>query len=256
MDHQGVRTFFLSSGTVRASFDGAHCLGGGTDASVYLAEFKNEKVALKVYKKPTLVVSPSTASGHQNPVRSRREDESSTYESLKQKNVMCPFLLSPIEIFEIPEHDGNHMAVVTEYCESNLYSLLVGAEWIHFTPQHKRQIVIELLLAVKQLHEVGIMHRDLKPDNIMFKRHRGTGCLQVKLGDFGYSRQADDAREWTSGVGTATHMAPECLFNFAYGPVPYDFKADVFSLGIIVYACICRCECADMYARMCGSFGF
>jgi serine/threonine protein kinase len=82
-------------------------------------------------------------------------------------------------------------------------------------------------------HEQGVIHRDIKPGNIMLKR----GAVQVKIGDFGLARAAfDDNVELTSqglAVGTPAYMSPEQVKG-----EDVDERSDLFSLGCVMYAMI------------------
>jgi hypothetical protein len=82
-------------------------------------------------------------------------------------------------------------------------------------------------------HARGLIHRDLKPANILVEfRH---GALHAKLADFGLALTANDARLTQSGliVGTPAFMAPEQTRGD-----PLDHRADLFSLGSVLYACL------------------
>jgi serine/threonine protein kinase len=98
------------------------------------------------------------------------------------------------------------------------------------------QSVIEVLRIGQQIarglsaaHAQGLVHRDIKPANILLEN----GIERVKITDFGLARAADDASISQSGVvaGTPMYMAPEQ----AQG-VQIDHRADLFSLGSVLYA--------------------
>ncbi len=78
-------------------------------------------------------------------------------------------------------------------------------------------------------HAQGLVHRDIKPSNILLEN----GVERVKITDFGLARSADDASLTQSGVvfGTPQYMSPEQ----ARGE-PVDHRADLFSLGCVLYA--------------------
>ncbi|KAF0250548.1 MAG: protein kinase domain-containing protein [bacterium] len=98
------------------------------------------------------------------------------------------------------------------------------------------QILLPICNALSKAHLAGIIHRDIKPDNI-FLHNSPTGEI-VKVVDFGIAKLLGDGAsnrnesltEAGSIVGTPTYMAPERLSN-----KPYDGKADVYSLGIMLY---------------------
>jgi hypothetical protein len=79
-------------------------------------------------------------------------------------------------------------------------------------------------------HAQGLIHRDIKPANLLLEH----GLPRVKITDFGLARMADDVQLTRDGVvaGTPEYMAPEQ----ARGE-PVDHRADLFSLGSVLYAC-------------------
>jgi len=89
--------------------------------------------------------------------------------------------------------------------------------------------------ALIYLHKYGIIHRDLKPDNILLKITNSKGDLvkestEVILMDFGLSKILGNSETTKEGYGTIAYIAPEVLMRR-----PYNYKVDIWSLGIIIY---------------------
>lgn len=85
-------------------------------------------------------------------------------------------------------------------------------------------------------HARGIVHRDIKPDNILIERHAGPGgrsLYVVKLTDFGLARMVEGGGGITASgmtVGTPAYMSPEQCQG-----LPVDGRSDIYSLGIVLY---------------------
>ena len=107
------------------------------------------------------------------------------------------------------------------------------------TPRALVAVVLELLSALGAAHALGLVHRDVKPENVMLLQGWTPDGLRprVKLLDFGIARQvgADDdaARLTTAGAifGTPAYMAPEQ----AQGALHVDARADLYAVGVILY---------------------
>ena len=83
-----------------------------------------------------------------------------------------------------------------------------------------------LSLALDHAHQRGVVHRDIKPDNLMFDAATG----QVKITDFGVARSADTNATQTGVVlGTPAYMAPEQLAGAAASPA-----GDLYALGVVL----------------------
>ncbi len=105
------------------------------------------------------------------------------------------------------------------------------------------EVVRQVLLALQHAHLGGIVHRDIKPDNVMLVETAGRMPL-VKLLDFGLGKQVVHSpfavasgdqprqRRLTSGmvVGTPTYMAPELLLG-----EPASFSSDIYGVGVMLY---------------------
>lgn len=94
---------------------------------------------------------------------------------------------------------------------------------IEFEPEILHNYIRDMLLGMKELIDNKIVHRDIKPDNIMI--HRGT----IKYIDFGFACQHDDCPRNVL-LGTYAYMSPNALFHI------FDFhKDDIFALGITIF---------------------
>jgi serine/threonine-protein kinase len=91
-----------------------------------------------------------------------------------------------------------------------------------------RSLAVQLCAGLAAAHEAGVIHRDLKPDNVMIER----GTDRVVITDFGIARSGDAVAVTQVGalIGTPRYMAPEQLAGD-----DVDERADVFSLGVILF---------------------
>ena len=92
------------------------------------------------------------------------------------------------------------------------------------TEAYVRNLGIHICKALTLCHKLGIIHRDIKPQNIFLSRDGN-----FKLGDFGIAKHMDGTQFGTM-AGTGDYIAPEVNFY-----QPYSFQADIYSLGIVMY---------------------
>jgi len=125
-------------------------------------------------------------------------------------------------------HTENNMYLIFEFCDGGtLEDVLVKKGKLE--QEEALRYFKELLEAFKVLNEHNVMHRDLKPSNVLFDSQ---GML--KLADFGFCKKLRGKYEMTKSiVGSPIYMAPELLQGRYYG-----FKADVWSLGVMLYEMI------------------
>ncbi|XP_021495473.1 ribosomal protein S6 kinase-related protein isoform X2 [Meriones unguiculatus] len=117
-----------------------------------------------------------------------------------------------------------HLFIMCSYCSMDLYSLwsAVGC----FPEASLRLFAAELVLVLCYLHDLGIIHRDVKMENILLDE-RG----HLKLTDFGLSRRLSQGARAYTICGTLQYMAPEVLSGG-----PYNHTADWWSLGVLLFS--------------------
>jgi ligand-binding sensor domain-containing protein len=106
--------------------------------------------------------------------------------------------------------------------------------------QRTARILIPVCDVLSKAHSMGIVHRDIKPDNIFL--HYGQEGEVVKVVDFGIAKLMESTGSVeiknltaTGGIlGTPTYIAPERIQN-----QPYDGRSDVYSLGVVLYEMLC-----------------
>ncbi|KAL4961580.1 kinase-like domain-containing protein [Aspergillus stella-maris] len=126
--------------------------------------------------------------------------------------------------FEIP----NGVSLVLEYCE------LGDIEQFFPSPLSEevaRTIAGQLLEGIEILHDMGIAHRDIKPQNVLVAQ---ADPIHVKIADFGVSKYLSEKTSLRSRVGTPEYMAPELLFD-TKKESEYSNAVDIWSLGCLLF---------------------
>ena len=119
---------------------------------------------------------------------------------------------------------GNHFYFVYEYCNGGTLESVIHTRGT-LTEEESLHILREIVSAFQVLVRERILHRDMKPSNILF--HNG----QIKIADFGFCKTLEKAEDLSQTmVGSPIYMAPEILFG-----CPYSQKAEVWSLGCVLY---------------------
>jgi serine/threonine protein kinase len=118
--------------------------------------------------------------------------------------------------------DGDYLVLVTEYCnEGDL------EKWLKQEHDFKERmdIMVQIMRGMNYLHQHNILHRDIKPKNILL--HDGI----IKICDFGFSTMIKEYNQLFNTIcGTPLYMSPELLFM-----QPYTLKSDIWALGILFY---------------------
>ena len=204
-------------------------LGAGGMGEVYLANDTrlDRKVALKIL--PTTLVEKETGSAGERIRRFIQEAKAAS--ALNHPNILT--------IYEIDEVDSEHF-IATEYIDGE--TLRDRLRFSRFTATEAIDIGVQVASALWATHGVGIIHRDIKPDNIMLRRD---GI--VKVLDFGLAKLTPRERQTSHTdslaptqnmintavgivMGTAHYMSPEQARG-----LEVDARTDIWSLGCVLY---------------------
>jgi serine/threonine protein kinase len=122
--------------------------------------------------------------------------------------------------------------IVYELLEGETLSARIAAAGGTLSVEETAEIVKQTARALARIHALGIVHRDVKPDNIFLTRDLG-GRVLVKLLDLGIAEKVTVGGA-TQLVGTPEYMAPEVVF----GSAPLDVRADIYALGVVAFECL------------------
>ena len=185
-------------------------IGEGGMANVYLARdtILDRRVAVKVLR--------GDLAGDEKFVR-RFQREALSASSLSHPNI--------VEIYDVGEDDGNFY-IVMEYIEGKTLKQLIKKRGVLSLPE-TMDIMLQLLDALKSAHDSYIIHRDIKPQNIMIK---DSGL--VKITDFGIAMALNSAQltQTNSVMGSVHYLPPEQASGKGS-----TIRSDIYSLGILMF---------------------
>ena len=184
-------------------------LGSGGMAEVYCAEDQQlgRRVALKLLHR-------RFADDEQFVERFRREASSAA--GLSHPNI--------VGIFDRGEWDGTYY-IAMEFVEGRTLKDIIR-ERGPAPPEAAADVALQILRAARYAHKHGIVHRDIKPHNVLIDNEG-----RVRVTDFGIARAGvSDMTETGSVMGTAQYLSPEQ----AQGK-PVDERSDLYSIGVVLY---------------------
>ncbi|MCH7808053.1 MAG: serine/threonine protein kinase [Planctomycetes bacterium] len=133
-----------------------------------------------------------------------------------------------VQAFDVGESGGRHYFVMEYIDGKTVYELLDQDQPVE--EAEALRIMVQCALALVHAHAQGLIHRDVKPKNIMI-----TGAGDVKLADMGLAREIDDyataAAEAGRAYGTPYYISPEQI----RGEIHIDGRADIYALGATFY---------------------
>ncbi|MFL5319187.1 MAG: serine/threonine-protein kinase, partial [Myxococcaceae bacterium] len=230
--HSGGKVSFtlVSEGDELGSYKLEKLLGEGAMGQVYLARHSKlgRQVALKILK-------PQLASD-------RNQVQRFFQEARAVNQVSHPHIVQISDFMDEHAADGSrHVYCVMEFLEGK--TLRERLEAGHVSLEDSLRICSQVANALHAAHQVGVVHRDLKPDNLFLTQRDGR--LYAKVLDFGIAKlQSNDVEPLVSSaanvpvfktqvgvvVGTPAYMAPEQAMG-----EKIDGRADMYALGVVLY---------------------
>lgn len=201
----------LSAGSIFAGYEVESVVGLGGLGILYRARQLrlDRPVALKL-------VEPEVA---RDPLaRERLRREARAVASLDHPNI--------VPLYEASEQDGT-VYIVSRWVEGTELGTLIHSEGA-LEPRRAARVAAQIGDALELAHEKGLVHRDVKPSNVIL-----TAEGHVYLTDFGLAKRAETAAGLTAAdqmLGTVDYVAPEQIEGS-----PPDARGDVYSLGCVLY---------------------
>ncbi len=143
-----------------------------------------------------------------------------------------------VEVFDVSDPDEPEQYLVVELLKGTTLRKLLQKQKA-MPPEVAAALALELLGALAHAHANGVVHRDVKPENVLIEHRPGgpaaRGVTVVKLTDFGIAKLLDAQGVTSTGqvLGSPAHMAPEQIEG-----AEVDARADVFGLGVLLYECM------------------
>lgn len=182
-------------------------IGRGGFGEVWLAERRSRFFARKVAVKLPLA-------------------EQVDFEAVRQEATLWAEASGHANVLPIIDADvyGDQVVIVSEYAEGGSLAEKLKSEG-KFTPRQAVAIASGILHGLEYLHRRGIIHRDIKPQNILLQNN------VPRLADFGISRAIRETGSLSSStvIGTDSYMSPESFRGRR------DFQTDLWSVGVVLY---------------------
>lgn len=214
LHNRWMRALQAVCGNVTDFYDFGKLIGRGAYSEVFIARDKqrNELCAVKVLER---------SNGEHAKLIDR---ELAVLRMLNHANI--------VQIYDIFDSARETYVVMEYLAGGELLDLITESD--HLSERNSKHVIREVLQAIQYLHARGIVHRDVKPENILCVNRAWP--LRVKLTDFGLSKMvglpSSDGTErvMRSQCGTAYYLAPEIANN-----TPYSKPVDLWACGVVLY---------------------
>lgn len=158
-------------------------------------------------------------------IKLEMEDEGVPSTALREISLLKTLEHPNIVKLEDVEHSEGRLYLVFEFLDQDLKQYMDSCRPTGMSPRLVKSYLYQLLLGINFCHSQGIMHRDLKPQNLLINRYG-----QLKIADFGLARAfAIPMRTYTHEVVTLWYRSPEILLGSRH----YSVGVDMWSIGCI-----------------------
>ncbi|KAL6032558.1 hypothetical protein STEG23_009580, partial [Scotinomys teguina] len=188
-------------------FDLIKIIGEGTFGKVYLAKNKTESNHCVIKE-----------------INFTKEREASKKEVILLAQMKHPNIVTFFSSFQ----ENSRLFIVMEYCDGgDLMQRIQRQRGVLFSEDQILGWFVQISLGLKHIHDMKILHRDIKSQNIFLSKNGKV----AKLGDFGAARALNNSMELAQTcAGTPYYLSPEICQNR-----PYNNKTDIWSLGCVLY---------------------
>jgi cyclin-dependent kinase 2 len=209
--------------------DSNHCIGEGSYGLIYSIKEESGEYALKrnITDNQTNFLSAvrelnmlHTLRDHPNIITLSKVIFGKLYEDKE---------FAPLEGEDRKEQRDDEVHFIFPKAEKDLHDYIYDDEEESFT--HYKKYMIDMLLGVEYMHQNHIIHRDIKPGNILIFSDN-----VAKVCDFGFSKPYTKQGDQTPGIVTVTYRAPEIVLS----DPNYDYKIDVWSLGCVFFELVAK----------------
>ncbi|CAD8042798.1 unnamed protein product [Paramecium primaurelia] len=191
-------------------------IGTGSTAQVFLAQNTQDHQLYAVKQ-----IEKEQATGRHRVLRSKTLlEEIFMMRSLDHPNIM--------KLHQVYESEKHIQLVISLFEGGQLMDKIKNFNFLI-----KRELAKVLIETVYYMHTKGIMHRDLKPFNILYK-NKDPQDWQFGIGDFGFSTSIKQQQHILYKCGTPGYVAPE-IIEYREKSKMYGLSCDVFSIGVIIY---------------------
>ncbi|GAB1296206.1 Serine/threonine-protein kinase ULK2 [Apodemus speciosus] len=162
-----------------------------------------------------------------------RHRQKTDWEELQHENIVALYDVQelPNSVFLVMEGFS-----VTRYCNGGDLADYLQAKGT-LSEDTIRVFLHQIAAAMRILHSKGVIHRDLKPQNILLsyanRRKSSVSGIRIKIADFGFARYLHSNTMAATLCGSPMYMAPEVIMS-----QHYDAKADLWSIGTVIYQCL------------------